>query len=348
MTIVADVRPDLMPYYKDDCDPKNLAPLWEVLHTFARKTPKSACQPYVWHYNEIRDTLMKSADLITAEQAERRVLILENPGMRGRYRVTTSLFAGLQLIMPGEIAPAHRHTQAALRFIVEGSGAYTAVDGEKTIMEEGDFVITPSWTWHDHGNETDTPMVWLDGLDVPLAETLDTTFAEPYPEPTHPTSRPSGDTLARYGMGLAPVDHEPQTANSPIFNYPYSRTREALETMRKAEEWDPCHGLKLRYVNPDNGKSAMPTLGTFMQLLPKGFETATYQSTDATVFSVVEGSGKSIIGDETFEWSKRDHFVVPCWAPQKHIANEDAVLFSFSDRPVQQTLGLWRENRGNA
>jgi gentisate 1,2-dioxygenase len=149
-------------------------------------------------------------------------------------------------------------------------------------------------------------------------------------------------------MGLAPVDHEPQTANSPIFNYPYVRTREALETMRKAEEWDPCHGLKLRYVNPDNGKSAMPTLGTFMQLLPKGFETATYQCTDATVFSVVEGSGKSIIGDETFEWSKRDHFVVPCWVPQKHIANEDAVLFSFSDRPVQQTLGLWRENRGNA
>jgi gentisate 1,2-dioxygenase len=348
MTIVADVRPDLMPYYKDDCDPKNLAPLWEVLHTFARKTPKSACVPYIWHYDEIRDTLMKSADLITAEQAERRVLILENPGMRGRYRVTTSLFAGLQLIMPGEIAPAHRHTQAALRFIVEGSGAYTAVDGEKTIMEEGDFVITPSWTWHDHGNESDKPMVWLDGLDVPLVETLDVTFAEPYPDKVHPTTRPVGDSLARYGAGLAPVDHHQQNPNSPIFNYPYVRTREALEQMRKTDEWDACHGLKLRYVNPDNGQSAMPTLGTYMQLLPKGFETSTYQSTDATVFSVVEGSGKSIIGDETFEWSKRDHFVVPCWVPQKHTANEDAVLFSFSDRPVQQTLGLWRENRGNA
>ena len=121
--ITAEIRPDLAPYYNEDCDPKNLAPLWEVLHTFAKKTPHSDCQPYIWHYDEIRDTLMKSADLITAEEAERRVLILENPGMRGRYRVTTSLFAGLQLIMPGEIAPAHRHTQAALRFIVEGSGA---------------------------------------------------------------------------------------------------------------------------------------------------------------------------------------------------------------------------------
>ena len=345
--IVADVRPDLMPYYKEDCDPKNLAPLWEVLHSFARKEPKSDCQAYIWQYKNIRDTLMKSADLITAEQAERRVLILENPGMRGRYRVTTSLFAGLQLIMPGEIAPAHRHTQAALRFIVEGSGAYTAVNGEKTVMEEGDFVLTPSWTWHDHGNESNQPMVWLDGLDVPLVETLDTTFAEPYPDKIHPTTRPSGDSLARYGMGLAPVDYEQKSPNSPIFNYPYVRTREALEMMRKTEEWDLCHGLKLRYINPDNGQSAMPTLGTFMQLLPKNFETSNYKSTDATVFSVVEGSGKSFIGDQVFEWSKRDHFVVPCWAQQKHIANEDAVLFSFSDRPVQQTLGLWREDRGN-
>ena len=348
MTIRSDVRPDLLPYYENDCDPKNLAPLWEVLHTFARREPNSDCEPYIWHYNDIRDTLMKSADLITAEEAERRVLILENPGMRGRYRVTTSLFAGLQLIMPGEIAPAHRHTQAALRFIVEGSGAYTAVDGEKTIMEEGDFVITPSWTWHDHGNESDRPMVWLDGLDVPLVETLDTTFAEPFGEKNQGKTRPSGDSLARYGSGLLPVDHQQRSPSSPIFNYPYARTREALETMRKTDEWDPCHGLKLRYVNPDNGDSPMPTIGTFMQLLPKGFETSGYRCSDGTVYSVVEGTGKSIIGDQTFEWGPRDHFVVPCWVPQKHIANEDAVLFSYSDRPAQQKLGLWREDRGNA
>ncbi|MBN41882.1 MAG: gentisate 1,2-dioxygenase [Alphaproteobacteria bacterium] len=348
MTIRSDVRPDLLPYYKEDCDPKNLAPLWEVLHTFARKEPKSDCEPYIWHYDEIRDTLMKSANLITAEQAERRVLILENPGMRGRYRVTTSLFAGLQLIMPGEIAPAHRHTQAALRFIVEGSGAYTAVDGEKTIMSEGDFVITPSWTWHDHGNQSENPMVWLDGLDVPLVETLDTTFAEPYGEKSQGNPRPSGDSLARYGSGLLPVDHEQRSPSSPVFNYPYTRTREALEIMRKTDEWDPCHGLKLRYVNPENGDSPMPTIGTFMQLLPKGFETSGYRCSDGTVYSVVEGTGKSVIGDQTFEWGPRDHFVIPCWVPQKHTANEDAVLFSFSDRPAQQKLGLWREDRGNA
>ncbi len=346
--ITSNVRPDLAPYYNEDCDPKHLAPLWEVLHTIVRKSPSSDCQPHIWHYGEIRDTIMKAADVITAEEAERRVLVLENPGMRGRSRVTTSLYAGLQLIMPGEIAPAHRHSQAALRFIVEGSGAYTAVDGERTIMEEGDFVITPSWTWHDHGNESAQPMVWLDGLDIPLIETLDATFAEPYPDKNHPSTRPIGDSIARYGSGLMPVDHQQQNPTSPVFNYPYVRTREALEQMRKTEQWDPCHGLKLRYVNPDNGQSAMPTIGTFMQLLPKGFEACTYRSTDATVYSVVEGSGKSMIGDHTFEWRERDHFVVPSWVEQRHVASEDAVLFSFSDRPVQQVLGLWREQRGDA
>lgn len=348
MTQAAEIRPDLAPWYENELSPRALAPLWEVLPKIAKKQPASACVPHIWHWEAIRGTLMESADLITAEQAERRVLILENPGMAGRFRITTALFAGMQLIMPGEVAPAHRHTQAALRFIVEGSGAYTAVDGEKTIMEEGDFVITPSWTWHDHGNETDRPMVWLDGLDIPLVEAMDATFAEHYPERSHPVTKPEGDSLARYGAGLLPVDHHEKSKVSKIFNYPYARTREALEQMRKAEEWDACHGLKLRYVNPETGESAMPTIGTYMQLLPKGFETSTYRASDAQVYSVVEGTGRSIVGDETFTWGKRDTFVVPSWVPQKHIADGDAVLFSFSDRPVQMTLGLWREDRGNA
>ena len=346
--ITADVRPDLAPYYKEELDPKNLAPLWEVLPGIAKQLPKSACEPYIWHYADVRETLLKSADLITAEQAERRVLILENPGMRGRFRVTTALFAGLQLIMPGEIAPAPRHTQAALRFIVEGSGAYTAVEGERTYMEEGDFVITPSWTWHDHGNESEQPMVWMDGLDIPIVETLDATFAEKYSETSQDAGRPPGDSLARYGSGLMPVDYYEKGTVSKVFNYPYVRTREALEQMRKADEWDPCHGLKLRYVNPATGDSAMPTIGTNMQLLPKDFETASYRSSDATVFSVVEGTGNSQVGDQTFTWSKRDTFVVPSWVPVKHFADEDSVLFSFSDRPVQRMVGLWREDRGNA
>src|SRR5499425_2582599 len=135
---------------------------------------------------------MQAGGLITAKEAERRVLILENPGLRGQTSITHSLFAGLQLIMPGEVAPAHRHSQSALRFIIEGHGAYTAVEGERTMMQPGDFVITPSWTWHDHGNETSEPMVWLDGLDIPIVRLLDASFAEPGASDVQTVTRPEG------------------------------------------------------------------------------------------------------------------------------------------------------------
>jgi len=325
----------------------SLAPLWEVLHNLVPKEPPPTCAPHIWHYEAIRPHVMEAGELITAKEAERRVLILENPALKGTSRITPSLYAGLQLIKPGEVAPSHRHTQSALRFVIEGSGAYTAVDGERTIMEEGDFVITPPWTWHDHGNESDRPMVWMDGLDVPLVNYLDAGFAEKYPEDTQPVTRPVGDALARYGMGLLPEGYATDRLTSPIFNYPYARTRAALEKMRALDEWDPCHGLKARYVNPVDGGSAMPTLGTAMQLLPAGFSAMPYRSTDATVFSPVEGAGTTTIGDQSFEWGPRDVFVAPAWAWVRHETAEDAVLFSFSNRPVQEKLGLFREQRGN-
>ena len=344
------VTPERAALYKN-MRPKNLAPLWEVLHGLVTPEPISKCQPALWRYDEVRPFIMEAGRVITAKEAERRVLVLENPGMPGESRITTALYAGLQLILPGESAPAHRHTQSALRFVVEGAGAFTAVDGEKTIMQEGDFVITPSWTFHDHGNESDRPMVWMDGLDLPLAQTLDISFMERLGADAQQIGKPMGDSLARYGQGLLPVDYEPSRPTSPIFNYPYSRTREALETMRRTEAWDPCHGLKVQYVNPASGDYAMPTMATFMQLLPKGFETAPYRSTDATVYSPVEGRGRTTIqhptGNVTYEWGKRDVFVVPSWARHWHEADEEAVLFSFSDRPVQKKLGLWRQDRGN-
>lgn len=339
--------PERKAFY-DDIAPLNLAPLWEVLHGLVTPKPVGHIQPAIWHYADARPKIMEAGELITAKEAERRVLILENPALPGESRITTSLYAGWQLILPGEVAPSHRHTQSALRFIVEGEGAFTAVDGEKTIMREGDFVITPSWTWHDHGNDSDRPMVWLDGLDIPILQFFDASFAERYPEDSQPLARPEGDALARYGSGLMPVDHKVGAPTSPVFNYPYARTREALETMRRTEEWDPCHGLKLKYVNPATGDYAMPTIGTFMQLLPKDFETAAFRSTDAMVFSVVEGTGTIHIGDvNSFDFGPRDCFVVPSWHPYRFETKEDVVVFSFSDRPVQEKLGFWRQDRGN-
>ncbi|MDE2008416.1 MAG: gentisate 1,2-dioxygenase [Rhodospirillales bacterium] len=333
--------------FYDAIAPHNLAPLWENLHHLVTRAPNSPALPAHWDYDGVvRPRLMESGGLITAREAERRVLILENPGLRGQAAVTRSLFAGLQMILPGEVAPAHRHTQSALRFIIEGHGAYTAVEGERALMEPGDFIITPSWTWHDHGNETDTAMVWLDGLDIPIVRLFDASFAEPANAESQSVARPEGDSLARFGANMLPVDWRPERPSSPVFAYPYGRSREALAAMARNGAPDPCHGHKLRYVNPATGASPMPTIGAFLQLLPGGFATAPYRATDGTVFAVVEGTGETIVGETTFRWKPRDIFVVPAWHRHTHRAAGDAVLFSFSDRPVQQALGLWREDRG--
>jgi gentisate 1,2-dioxygenase len=339
--------PERQAFY-DKIAPANLAPLWERLHNMVTAEPQPQCLPTLWRYRDVRPYLMQSGSLITAQEATRRVLMLMNPGLGGQASITGSLFAGLQLIMPGEVAPAHRHTQSALRFIIEGHGAYTAVDGERTLMEPGDFVITPSWTWHDHGNDTDQPMVWLDGLDIQIVNLLNASFAEGYPDDTQPIARPEGDSFARYGNNLLPVDWKPEVKTSPVFNYPYARTREALEALTKNGPPDPYHGHKLRYVNPASGEAAMPTIATFVQLLPAGFASQPYRATDGTVFVCVEGAGETRIGDTVLPWEQHDIFVVPSWAPHTHHAKAEAVLFSFSDRVVQEKLGLWREARGNA
>ena len=313
------------PDYYRDLEATHLWPLWEEIHKFtATPEPCSIAVPNLWRYDEARRLVLASADMLTAEEAERRVLALENPGLEGRMTITRAMYAGYQLLMPGEIAPSHRHSPAAFRFIMEGQGAYTAVDGQKTIMNPGDFVVTPSWCWHDHGNETDIPMIWLDGLDWPLVNQLELWFFEPYPEFQHPETDGPG----------------------PILNYTYKNTRAALEEMRTSVDFDACYGLKRRYTTAA-GEDTMPTIAAFLQLLPKGYSTERYRQTDACVYSVVEGYGRTVIGDVTLEWGPKDAFVVPTWAEHRHfVGDEDAVLFGFSDRGVQERLGLWRERRG--
>jgi len=335
--------------YYQRIDKKCLTPLWESLAKLVPQQPETDCVPAIWRYSQIRDDILESGDIITAEEAVRRVLILENPGLRGQSAITPTLYAGLQLILPGEIAPSHRHVQTALRFIVEGSGSYTAVNGERTTMQPGDFIITPTWTWHDHGNKAEAdggqPVVWLDGLDIPFIRAIGAGFSENYPEPVQPVSRPEGDSYLRYGYNMLPVDYEPEELTSPIFSYPYARTREALERLKNHGDIDTWDGIKLRYINPATGGYAMPTMATFMQLLPKGFKGQAWRSTDATVYSVVEGRGKVTIADQTFSFEPRDTFVVPSWQTTRLEADDEVVLFSFSDRPIQSALGLLRHER---
>jgi len=328
--------------------PHHMTPLWEVLHALVPKSPTTACVPALWRYREVKPFLMQSGELITAEEAVRRVLILENPGLPGQSAITQSLYAGLQLILPGEVAPSHRHVQSALRFVIDGKGAYTTVEGERTTMHPGDFIITPSWRWHDHGNEgvdgVTEPVVWLDGLDIPTVRFFDAGFAENDDVSKSQSVRHSeGSSYARYGANMAPVRRVNTGLTSPIFSYPYSRTREALHALERNSEIDAWHGIKMKYINPTTGGWAMPTIGTCMQLLPKGFKGKPHRSTDGTVYCVTEGRGSARIGDRTFQFEPQDVFVVPSWATLSLSTEEGAVLFSYSDRPIHEALGILRE-----
>jgi gentisate 1,2-dioxygenase len=173
---------------------------------------------------------------------------------------------------------------------------------------------------------------------------LDASFAERLGEETQPVTHPEGDALSRFGANMLPVDWEPTTKTSPVFHYPYERSRETLDRLAQSGPIHPARGIKMQFINPANGGFAIPTIGAFIQLLPKGFRGTPEQVTDGTIYNVVEGRGRTTIGDQTFTWSPRDVFVAPSWLPVVHEADEDAVLFSYSDRPVQKMLGLWRSS----
>lgn len=322
-----------------------LSALWQTLHTLVPRQPAPEAVPCHWRYQDaVRPLLMEAGELISAREAERRVLVLENPARPGTAAVTGSIYAGFQLLLPGEVAPAHRHSQSALRFIIEGSNAFTTIDGDKILMEPGDVVLTPAWTWHNHGNETRQPMVWLDALDIPIVGFFNAGFAEP----AHAESQAFtsvGDSSVRFGNNLAPVDWRPAALGNGLLNYPYLRTRETLAAMARVGAPDDFHGHKLRYVNPASGGHITPTVAAFVQLLPAGFATRPYRSTDGTAFCVVEGEGESLVGEQRISWKPHDVFVVPSWVPVEHRASGEAVLFSVSDRAAQEQLGLWRESR---
>jgi gentisate 1,2-dioxygenase len=325
-----------------------LVPLWTFFGEWFSAEPRPAALPHLWRYTELRPVILEAAAVVSTDDAERRVLVLENPGLEGRHLATDALYAGLQLIMPGEFARAHRHTAAALRFIVEGADAYTAVAGERCYMRPGDFIVTPSWSWHEHRNESKEPTIWLDVLDVPLIRFLGAGFSEHYREPEYPRAVPPGDSHFRYGRNLVPVGYK-RGAASPVFAYPFEHAYEALDHLRAHSEWVPCHGIKMEYIDPTTGGPAVPTISTFLQLLPPGFATAPYRATSSAVVTVVRGRGRVTLGRgagaATFEYGPKDLWAVPSWQHVCISAVEESVLFAASDEAVHRKLGVWREQR---
>ena len=310
--------------YYQRLEQKHAAPLWEVLGDLIPAQPRPTASPALWRYQEMRSLLLEAGRLITPQEAERRVLILENPSMRGTSLITQSMYSGLQLVDAGETTSTHRHATSAIRFVIESEKGYTAVDGVRTTMHPGDLVLTPSWTYHDHGNPGDSPVTWLDGLDVPLVNMLGASFAESYPGEFQPVARPEGD------------------AEAP-FNFTYARSREALDRLYRDGPVHECHGIKMQYATPATGGYPMPTIGAFLQLLPAGFRggriarpmrrcIASPKARASAILAARISSGEKT----TCSWCRRG---VRC-----RIRREgESVLFSFSDRPVQKVLGLWRE-----
>lgn len=329
---MVDVPPKPGTYY-DRAAARHVLPLWVDTAQYVPMAPAPPYDPALWKYEDIRPLLVEAGDVVTPEEASRRVLVLQNPALSGFEGTTRSLYACLQMILPGEQAPEHRHTQSALRLVLEGQGGVTTVDGGRVNMMPGDMIITPSWAWHGHTHEGDAPMIWLDGLDNGLMAQLDTTFFEPgrseFPETAQ--SAPSAD------------ENRPETGAGRILRFPYDKARENLEILRDVTDANASHGYRMEYLDPAHGGPAMPTMTTMLMLLDSGFSGRSYRSTDGAVFTVLEGEGETTIGGETFEWKRHDVFVVPSWVAYAHRAEAESVLFSFSDRVVQQKLGVWRE-----
>jgi gentisate 1,2-dioxygenase len=327
--------------YYDRLKPENLAPLWEVLSALVTPAPRSSAVAAAWSFAKIEPMLMEAGALITAAEAERRVLILENPALPGQSRITQTLYAGLQLILPGEVAPAHRHTQNALRFVMAGDGAFTALNGERAYMHQYDLILTPNMVWHDHGNQTKRPMIWLDGLDIPLVRMLDGSFAEHRPDRK---ALPTVESSSRADAALRPARRTAglEVAN-PLFTYPYSEWRARLEELRACEAPHPHDAHLLEFINPADHGPVMSTISAFARLVPAGFATRPMRSTDGMIHVVVEGSGALTIDGKDFPLRPGEIVVSPCWSRRVLSADSDLVLFSYSDRAAQQKLRLWRE-----
>lgn len=327
----------------DAIAPHSLQALWSISLLYPE--PRTAARPWIWKWNVVRPWLLRAGELIDTTQAERRALLFANPGMPDLHASTQTLVSACQLVLPGEVARSHRHSAAALRFIMEGEGGYTVVNGEKASMEVGDFITTPNWTWHDHGNEGSAPMFWLDGLDIPLVRSLDAVFFEPYTTRRQEIVEGVGSSTHKFGMGVTPTYLRHQSPSTPLINYRYAQVREVLGELAKSPMGDPSDDVIVEYVNPVTGGHALPTIAAYAQLLRPGFDGQPHRHTTSAVYLVIEGEGHSIINGQRFEWSKNDVIAMPMWAWHSHHnpSGSAAVLLSYTDVPVFESLGLLRK-----
>lgn len=339
--------PELVRYYRE-LEELGTGALWTVANKIEPWEPASPSVPIIWRYNDLRDRVMRALELVTPEQAGRRVVYLANPARQDVVAAVGWLYSGLQVMAPGECASSHRHSASALRFIMEGEGAFTNVDGHKMTLRRNDFVLTPNGTWHEHGvAEGGTPCIWQDGLDIPLMNALDANFYEVHPDLNQAVTYPVDDCTATWaGVGLRPAGQDWSKRYSPLFKYEWEPTYEALQRYASVSDGSPYDGIHMDYMNPLTGGAVMSTIGASIQMLRPGERTRAHREVGNFVYQCAKGSGHSIINGQRFDWQERDIFVVPSWMFHEHVNgsdSEDACLFSFHDLPVMRALGLYRQ-----
>ncbi|MFE9575239.1 cupin domain-containing protein [Nocardia sp. NPDC006044] len=322
----------------------DLQPLWRLSGTLTPE-PAARTAPYRWRGKHLRALCERSGELVTIDRGgDRRVLSCANPGLAGAPHATPTLWAGLQYLGPHESAAAHRHTPAALRFVFEGEGVWTAVDGDPVPMSRGDLILTPSWAFHEHRNSTAASMMWLDVLDVPLVGYLESVFFEAgsaRPPARWAESTSTTELLWGAGPGLVPAGCDAPVNHSPLLAYRWSATDAALR--RLAETTDSA--VWLRFTDPARGIDVMPTMRCEMGRVKSGTSTSRHRQTGSRIGAVLNGTGTMTIGGKEFDVEHGDVFVVPSWSwfGLKADERDDLDIFMVSDAPILEATRLFRQ-----
>jgi gentisate 1,2-dioxygenase len=329
---------------------ENLIPLWTEIGDLMPQVPRPGAIPHVWRWETLLPLAERAGDLIPVGRGgERRAIALANPGLAGRPYATPTLWAAIQYLGAHEVAPEHRHSQNAFRFVVEGEGVWTVVNGDPVAMRRGDFLLTPGWNFHGHHNETDRPMAWIDGLDIPFVHYTDSSFFEFGTDRVTDESTPDVSRSERLWAhpGLRPLSGLRNTVSSPIGAYRWEHTDKALADQLDLEAQgfpatvEQGHAA-VRYVNPTTGGDVMPTIRAEFHRLAPGTESRARREVGSSVYQVFEGRGDVTLDGSTHTVEKGDLVVVPSWTLFSMSTERGLDLFRFGDQPIMEKLALDR------
>ncbi len=325
----------------------SLMPLWTVRGDLMPRAPSPSAVPQVWRWATCfpspseRDSSCPWAGAESVVRSRTRT-----SGSTPEPYATPTLWAAAQYLGPREVAPAHRHSQSAFRFVLEGDGVWTVVDGDPVAMRRGDLLLTAGWRWHEHHNIADAPMVWLDGLDIPLVSGIDAGFFEFGPDELSDRSTPESSRSERLWAhpALRPVSAG-SAKTSPLMAYRWKHTDAALTAQLQLES-EGCDGVlapghaAVRFTNPTNGRDALVTMRMEMHRLASGASSPLPRRVGSSVWQVFEGNGVIELAGHEHEVSKGDVIAVPSWCPMRLSSSLGLDLFMFSDAPIYEALDL--------